>query len=159
MKRQFIVNVLALILYPVFFSVDAVAQENDSLLMKKNIQDLVGIWRLDLPEQKENLDPEDFLKLKEKTVSEQEKFWVEADSRVYVFEASGKFQVSTVIDGSFQEYRGRWSLDSKEMILQLEFESGISRYKVTQSSKKMMLMPLDRSEKDFAKLYLRSLLQ
>ncbi len=159
MKRLLTATVLAILLYPSFLSFDAVAQEKDTLLIKQKTLDLVGIWKLDLPEQKEKLEPEDFSKVNGMPADEQEKLWIEADSRVYVFEASGKFQISSVVDGSFQESWGKWSLDPKEMILQLESEIGISRYKVIQSPKKMMLMPMERSEKDFNKLYLRSLLR
>jgi hypothetical protein len=147
-----------ILLYTSFLSIDAVAQEKDTVLIKQKNLDLVGIWKLDLPEQKEKLDSEDFSKLKGMPADQQEKLWVEADSRVYVFEASGKFQISSVVDGAFQESFGKWILDPQEMILQLESEIEVFRYKVIQSPKKMILIPAERSEKDFSKLYLRSLL-
>lgn len=159
MKRKFIVTVLALVLYSFFLPFDAIAQEKDTFLIKNKTQELVGIWKFDLPQQKNKLEPEDFSKVKNMAAVEQEKLWIEADSRVYVFEASGKFQISSVKDGSFEEFLGKWSLDSNDMILVLESEIGIARYKVIQSSKKMMLEPLERSEKDFKKLYLKTLLQ
>lgn len=159
MKRQICITVLTLVFFPFLFSVNAIAQEKDTVQLKRKTLDLVGIWKMDLPEQKDKLDPEDVSKVKNKPASEQDKLWVEADSRVYVFEESGNYHFSSVIDGSFQESRGKWSLDAKEMILQLDSESGTIRYKVIQSPKKVMLMPMERSQKDFNKLYLRSLLQ
>ncbi len=150
-----------LLLFPVMFLllVAAYSQETDSLEVEKTSLELSGVWKMDLPEQKSRLEPENQTKIKQLSPIQEENLWMEADSRVYVLDPSGRFHLSWVREGALNELRGKWQFDSDSMIIRMEWENGVSEYRVTIKPKGMLWVSVAKSEDFFQALHLKSLVR
>lgn len=135
-------------------------QSRDSLaLQKKTESKILGIWKLDLNDQKNNLEPAGKSKLEQQNESEKDLFWMKSESRVYVLESDKKVLVSWVDDGSFYEQKGSWNFNPESGNLELLFDKESQMYQVKFTGNGMVWIPNKQvDEKEILSvLYLRSL--
>lgn len=135
------------------------AQSSDSTAVQKMESKILGIWKLDLNDQKNNLEPAGRSKLNQLDESGKDLFWMKSESRVYVLESDKKVLVSWVDDGSFYEQRGSWNFNPESGILELLFDKESQGYRVTFTGNGMVWIPnkqVDEME-ILSVLYLRSL--
>lgn len=135
------------------------AQSSDSTAVQKMESKILGIWKLDLNDQKNNLEPAGKSKLEQQNESEKAQFWMKSESRVYVLESDKKVLVSWVDDGSFYEQRGSWNFNPESGILELLFDKESQGYRVNFTGNGMVWIPNKQvDEKEILSvLYLRSL--
>lgn len=118
---------------------------------------IVGIWRINLDDQKEKLETEFKNKLKGLDDKKQEEFWLSTESRVYVFNENGYFKNYWVDNGAYFEKFGKWVIDEESKILRLELEDEIWEYRLKFNGKGMTWDPISKKEEFIGVLYLISL--
>jgi hypothetical protein len=140
----------------------SLGQENrpdtDTVLQKAS-EKLIGVWRMDLPEQKQKMEPADRNQLDQLDEKEQEDFWMMNDSKVYILDKDGTVKRVWVDRGSYFEENGKWDFQSNPMTLVLQFEEAAEEYKVNFTGKGMVWVPRTRTREFFGVLHLKSLLQ
>jgi hypothetical protein len=135
------------------------AQQSEENQGIKPEQEIFGIWRFNLSEQKEKLSSENRSQISQLKEEEQDKFWMKTDSWNYVFEENGRVTLSWVDDGVYNESRGNWTFDSVPMSLKLLLKDEILEYRVAFTEKGMVWIPLTKSEEFLNVMYLKSLVQ
>jgi hypothetical protein len=118
---------------------------------------LVGVWKVDLPEQKTKLDAETKAQVDKLDSKNQEDFWRATESRVYALDNERNFVMTWVEFGSHNEVRGTWKLDSKTGVLSLFSEKELIEYQVEFIGKGQIWIPITASRSDFNKLYIKGL--
>lgn len=147
-----------IMLLPIFaFTFPSFSQDVNIDAPEKTHQMLIGIWRVDFPELKQKLDAESQNKLSQMDEKEQESVWMTTDSRIYLFEKDGSYLTTYVEDGAFIEQKGKWSIDSDQMMLTMEEEKGNHQFRLTFTERGMMWIPLIRSKEFFEVLFLNRL--
>lgn len=155
-RKNILIQIVCFLL--VFFETCPVFSQDSSKDGVKNLdQTILGIWRVDLPEQKSRLEPENMEKLSQLDGEKQEQEWIKTDSRVYNFEEDGAFQLSWVEEGSAMEVRGIWTFDPATQVLKLTTKRGTTDFLVKMSGNKAVWTPFSRSEEYFSILYLKRL--
>lgn len=123
------------------------AQELDRLdsLSKEEIN-LVGVWKVDLPEQKSKLDTESKTQVDQLDNKGQEDFWNATESRVYALDGERNFVMTWVAEGSHNQLVGKWKYDAKSGILSLISENEVFNYQIEFKDKGQIWTPLSKSK-------------
>ncbi len=116
---------------------------------------LVGVWKVNLSEQKNKLDTETKAQVSQLDSIKQEKFWNTAESRVYALDGERNFVMTWVADGSHHEVVGKWRMDSKTRILRLFSENELFEYQVEFNGKDRIWIPVVKSNEGFNILYIK----
>lgn len=118
---------------------------------------LVGVWKVNLPEQRNNLDTKSKALVSQMDSIEEEKFWNAAESRVYALDQERNFVVTWVDEGSHHEVAGNWKLDAKMRVLSLYSKGQLTEFRVEFKEKGQIWIPISKSEKDFSMMYIKGL--
>ncbi|WP_139352701.1 hypothetical protein [Algoriphagus sp. A40] len=118
---------------------------------------LVGVWKVDLPEQKSKLDSETKAQVDQLDGKKQEFFWRATESRVFALDNERNFVMTWVDEGSHNEVKGKWKLDSKTGVLSLISEDEVIEYQVEFNGKGQIWIPIGGDKKGFNKLYIKGL--
>ncbi len=118
---------------------------------------LVGVWKVDLPEQKSKLDAETKAQVDQMEDKIQDDFWRAAESIVYALDDERYFVMTWVADGSHNEIRGKWKLDSKSGVLSMTSENETMEYQVEFIGKRQVWIPVGGPRRGFNKLYIKGI--
>lgn len=118
---------------------------------------LVGVWKVNLPEQKSKLDTETKAQVDQLDSKKKEDFWRATESRVFALDSERYFVMTWVADGSHHEVRGKWKLNSKTGILSFVSENELVEYQVEFNGKEQIWIPIGGSRNGFNKLYIKGL--
>lgn len=118
---------------------------------------LIGVWKVNLPEQKSKLDTESKAQVNQLDSKGQEAFWNATESRVYALDGERNFVMTWVSEGSHNEVIGKWKLDAKTGVLNLFSESEVIEYQIEFKEKGQIWTPLTKSKEGFPILYIKGL--
>ncbi|TXE04775.1 hypothetical protein [Algoriphagus aquimarinus] len=118
---------------------------------------LVGVWKVNLPEQKSKLDAESKTKVNQLDSKGQEGFWNATESRVYALDGERNFVMTWVSEGSHNEVIGKWKLEAKTGILKLFGEHELFEYQVEFKEKSQIWIPITKSKEGLNVLYIKGL--
>jgi hypothetical protein len=118
---------------------------------------MVGVWKMDLSDQKTKLDTEEKSNLERMDEDSRRKFWKRTESWVYALDEEMNFVMTWVENGSLIELRGKWTFDPFRNLLELKTaEEGI-RYQVGFEGKRQVWTPITRSKEELSTLYVKKI--
>lgn len=151
-------TILLILIVISFKNLSAQVQEVVKLdLLSAEEINLVGVWKVNLPEQKSKLDTETKALVDQLDSKKQEDFWKVTESRVFALDNERYFVMTWVADGSHHEVRGKWKLNSKSGVLSFISENALVEYLVEFNGKEQVWIPVGYSKNEFKKLYIKGL--
>lgn len=114
----------------------------------------VGVWKVDLPEQKDNLDTETKAQVDQMEGKQQEDFWRAAESIVFALDNEKNFVMAWVAEGAHNEVRGKWRLDSKTGILSFSSDTEVVEYRIEFTGKGQVWIPIRGPKRGFNKFHI-----
>lgn len=118
---------------------------------------MVGIWKLNISEQKNNMNSEAKAQVDQLDIEKQEEFWRDTESWVYVLDLERNFIMTWVEFGSYNEFRGTWRLDSNTKTLSLFSDNELLEFQVQLFGKGQIWTPVTTSKTGFNRLYIKKL--
>lgn len=119
--------------------------------------DMVGVWKIDLLKQQNNLGLNKIAQLDTLDGAGKERFWEAISSWVYALDEQGKFAMTWVQDDSFNIVEGKWDYDPNTNILSLKSEDELIEYTVQHIGKDQLWIPKVKVREGFDLLYINGI--
>lgn len=140
------------------FSLTGFAQEPTQVdILSKGEQKMLGIWKLDLPNQKVEGPFAKKFKSDEEGQIEEKKFWKKTESWICHLREDKTYLKAWVENGTLQEEEGTWSFDESAMALVLVFKEESNAYEITYREKGQLWKPLRKEKEEFNVLFVKRL--
>ncbi|SDA79709.1 hypothetical protein SAMN03080617_02379 [Algoriphagus alkaliphilus] len=140
------------------FSLTGFAQEPTQVdTLSKGEQKMLGIWKLDLPNQKVEGPSAKKFKSDEEGQIEEKKFWKKNESWICHLREDKTYLKAWVENGTLQEEEGTWSFDESVMVLVLVFKEESNTYEITYREKGQLWKPLRKEKEEFNVLFVKRL--
>jgi hypothetical protein len=126
-------------------------------LPSKEGLDLIGVWKMDLSDQKTKLDIKEKTNLERMDEDTNRKLWKRTESWVYALDEEMNFVMTWVENGSLNELRGKWVFDPFRSLLELKTAEENIRYQVRFEGKRQVWTPITTSKEEFSTLYVKKI--
>lgn len=149
---------LLILFFLMSFSIPSFSQDltKQDTLSKGELK-IIGIWKYDLPDQRNEESIVQKFQSTSADEAEQKKFWKKTESWICHLKEDKKYLKAWVENGALIEQIGTWSFDGVTMILSLVSEERREEYKVNFTGKGQVWIPVKKEAGEFSVLYLKGL--
>ncbi|WP_144604187.1 hypothetical protein [Algoriphagus algorifonticola] len=142
----------------VSFSITVFAQEPTKInTLSKGEQKMLGIWKIDLSNQKVEAPSTKKFKSDEDGLKEEKKFWKQTESWICFLKDDKTYLKAWVQNGTLQEEEGTWSFDEASMALTLVYKDESKVYEITYRERGQLWKPLKKEKEEFNVLFVKRL--